>query len=100
MVNAPTTFQKVSEYDQNVQSLVITVLTNLNIRIALVYDNDVLETSKGFDEHVHLFVLGLNKSQESKSQTASLKMKICHKTSQILRSYSFQIWQASKSIKH
>ena len=54
--------------------------------IALVYNLKCLNLPKivseydGLDEHVHLLDLDLNKSQESKSQTASLKMKICHKT--------------------
>ena len=51
-------FQKVSEYDPNVQSLMI--------KVALVYNEYVLEISKGFEEHLHHLDFSLNKSQESK----------------------------------
>ena len=43
MVNAPMT----------IQSLMTKVLKNLNFKITLVYIDDMLVFSKGFDEHLH-----------------------------------------------
>ena len=69
MVNAPIRFQ----------SLMTKVLKNLNFKIALVYTDDVLVFSKGFNEHLHHLDLVFTNLRKANLKLHPLKCKFATK---------------------